>query len=61
MIDGRKVVVAYNSWVTRNSHEPTILNTIFASGDSVELDVATNEEFDGNERFVGLAGRLFYD
>jgi len=58
--EGRKVLASYNS-VFSGLYEPATLNTLFAKGDNVELDVATNEEFGGDQRFVGLAGKLVED
>jgi hypothetical protein len=57
--NGRKVLVDYTSNVS--GYEPQALNTLFAKGDIVELDVGTNQGFDGTQRFVGLAGRLVED
>ncbi|MEK6934814.1 MAG: hypothetical protein AABW46_02970 [Nanoarchaeota archaeon] len=52
----RKIVVLYTSNVSGN--QPEALNTLFSKGDKVDLDVATNEEFEGYQKFVGLGGRL---
>lgn len=54
--EGRKVVVSYNSYVSDSS--PQFLNSLFATGDKVELQVATKDKYDGKQRFVGLVGKL---
>lgn len=56
---GRKILVDYRSFYS--GREPSTLNTLFARGDHVELNIATNEQFDGNQKFVGVSGKLAED
>jgi len=55
----KKVLVSYSP-LTARIDEPSALNTLFAPGDTVELDVATYGGYDGKQRFLGISGRLVF-
>jgi len=55
--NGKKVLVDYRSFVA-GIYEPSTLNTLFSPGDPVELYVAIDKDFGGNQRFIGLTGKL---
>jgi len=56
---GEKVVVLYSSGTCR-IREPAYLNTLFSTGDLVELEVGELEDLGavGGQKYVGISGRL---